>query len=199
LGNLSIVNFSDPFLALVLLVSPAGLAGAGQERPASRWSTATDVEMVADERDSLAGISRLAVSVVVPEGGSTPLAAGALASTITFRLEQAGLIVVPTRAVEEPLLNVTLREIVVGAERPGDSVQVAYRLDIDLLQLVRLADRDSGRARLMMASTWHAGTFGTATTAAVAAEARSRVDEVVDTFLADYRAANPGAAPPTAR
>jgi hypothetical protein len=117
-----------------------------------------------------------------------------LASTITFQLEQAGLVVTPTRAVEDPLLAVTVRIVNEGDPRGGTG-RVLYRVYADLLQLVRLADHN-GTARLMMASTWHAGSFGTLASSE-GADLRPRIAEIVDAFLSDHRTVNsPRAAAP---
>ena len=159
--------------------------------PRAAWSNATDFALIADERDSLAGISRLAVRVLIAEGLDPALASDALTSTVAFRLEQAGLVVVPTRAVEDPLLVVTVGVVDDHETRTG--APRVYRIDADLLQLVRLSDRDA-RARLMMASTWHAGTAGTLPSS-TADDLRARIADIVDAFLADHRTANTPTAP----
>ena len=150
--------------------------------------------MVADERDSLKGISRLAVTVQVADSIALTLKPDALTSTIAFQLEQAGLVVTPTRAVEDPLLSIAVRIVNERDARGVETGRVVYRVYADLLQLVRLADRN-GTARLMMASTWHAGSFGTLSGTDVDG-LRPRVSEVVGTFLGDHRAVNAPAAPP---
>jgi hypothetical protein len=182
--------------ALVLLLLQAQPA-PGSSTPAAvpsrlPWSSASNLELVADERDSLKGVSRLALTVNLPDSLTGALKGETLTSTITFQLEQAGLVITPTRAVEDPLLAVTVR-IVNERDPRGGTGRVLYRVYADLLQLVRLADHN-GTARLMMASTWHAGSFGTLTSTE-GADLRPRIAEVVDAFLSDHRAVNP---PPAA-
>lgn len=178
-----------PLLVLFTLLPSFAANTAAQEQPARLpWGNVSDLQLISDERDSLKGVSRLALSVNVPDTLADRLPAASLSSTIAFRLEQAGLVVVPTRAVEEPLLVITLRAIDDQATR-GAAARLVYRVYADLLQLVRLSDQGSA-ARLMMASTWHAGSFGTIP-ASDPDELRERVAEVVDAFLADLRFANP--------
>lgn len=181
-------------LALLLLQAPPapGPAVPAPVPPRSLWASASNLELVADERDSLKGVSRLALNVNVPEALAAVLKGDALTSTIAFQLEQAGLVIPPARAVEDPLLTVTVR-IVTERDARGETGRVVYRVYADLLQLVRLADHN-GTARLMMASTWHAGSFGTLTATDMAG-LRPRIVEVVDAFLADHRAVNRPPAP----
>ena len=181
-----------PFVAVLLLqAAPASPPSPSTDPPRAVWSNATDFDLIADERASLAGLSRLAVRVLIPEGLDPALASDAVTSTVAFRLEQAGLIVVPARAVEDPLLVVTVS--VVDDREPRAGAPRVYRVDADLLQLVRLSDRNA-RARLMMASTWHAGTAGTLPLSS-ADDLRARITEIVGAFLADHRTARTSAAP----
>ncbi len=176
-------------LILAVLLQGAPPAGAAPPPPPpQRWATASDLELVSDERDSLRGITRLALSVALPDELNVGVAPDTLRSTIAFQLEQAGLIVVTSRAVEDPLLTLTVRLVNEHNER-GETGRVLYRVYADVLQLVRLADHN-GKARLMMASTWHAGSFGATATAATPAEVRARAAEVVATFLADHTRVN---------
>jgi hypothetical protein len=185
--------WSSALVLLLLQAQPApGPSTPAAAPPRLPWSSASNLELVADERDSLKGVSRLALTVNLPDSLAGALKSDTLTSTITFQLEQAGLVVTPTRAVEDPLLAVTVR-IVNERDPRGGTGRVLYRVYADLLQLVRLADLN-GTARLMMASTWHAGSFGTLTSAE-GADLRPRIAEVVDAFLADHRAVNP---PPAA-
>jgi hypothetical protein len=180
--------WSSALVLLLLQASPVpGSAAPPPSPPRSPWSSASNLEMVADERDSLKGVSRIALTVNLPDSLTGILETDALTSTIAFRLEQAGLAVSPTRAVEEPLLAVTVRVVNERGTR-GETGRVIYRVYADLLQLVRLADHN-GSARLMMASTWHAGSFGTLP-AKDTVELRPRIAELVDTFLVDHHAVN---------
>lgn len=183
-------------LVLVLLQTPVAPASgaAVQAPPRSPWSTASNLELVADERDSLKGVSRLGLTVQVPDALAATLKTDTLTSTVAFQLEQAGLVVAPTRAVEDPLLSIAVRIVNERDARGTETGRVVYRVYADLLQLVRLADRD-GTARLMMASTWHAGSFGTLAAADVDG-LRPHISEVVETFLGDHRAVNAPAGPP---
>ncbi len=181
-------------LTLLTLQAPtAPVPGAPAPEPRPLWANATDLELVADERDSLKGVSRLALSVNLPDTLAGGLTAEAVTSTIAFRLEQAGLVVTADRAVEDPLLTVAVRIVNDEAAR-GTTGRVVYRVYADLLQLVRLADHQ-GAARLMMASTWHAGSFGTLP-ASSTGDLRERLAEIVDAFLADHRWANRSTATP---
>ena len=177
---------SAVFLVGLLLqgAPPTGVAPP----PPQRWATASDLELVSDERDSLRGVTRLGLSVLLPDELNAAVAPDTLRSTIAFQLEQAGLIVVTSRAVEDPLLSLTVRLVNERNER-GETGRVLYRVYADVLQLVRLADLN-GKARLMMASTWHAGSFGATTSATTPAEVRTRATEVVATFLADHQRVN---------
>jgi hypothetical protein len=180
--------WSSAVVLLLLQASPAPVpAPASPTPPRPSWSSASNLELVADERDSLKGVSRLALTVNVPDSLAATLKADALASTIAFQLEQAGVAVTPTRAVEEPLLSITVRVVNERADSRGTG-RVIYRVYADLLQLVRLADFN-GTARLMMSSTWHAGSVGTLASADTS-ELRPRIAELVDAFLTDYRAVN---------
>lgn len=178
--------WSSVIVLLLLQAAPAPVPA----RPS--WSTASNLELVADERDSLKGVSRLSLTVNVPDALAGTLKSEALASTIAFQLEQAGLVVAPTRAVEDPLLSISVRVV---NERAGDreTGRLIYRVYADLLQLVRLADHN-GAARLMMSSTWHAGSFG-ALASTDTSDLRPRIAEIVDAFLADHRAVNAGPVP----
>ena len=176
-------------LPVIFALLPFFAGNPSAQEPPQRvpWGNATDLQLVSDERDSLKGVSRLALSVNVPDTLADRFPPASVSSTMAFRLEQAGLVVVSTRAVEEPLLVITVRVIDDEATR-ATAARVVYRVYADLLQLVRLADQ-GGAARLMMASTWHAGSFGTMP-ASDTEELRERLTEVVDTFLADHRFAN---------
>jgi hypothetical protein len=189
--------WTSALVVLLLQSPPAPIpAPVPQTPPRPSWSSASNLELVADERDSLKGVSRLALTVNVPDSLADTLTADALASTIAFQLEQAGVVVTPARAVEEPLLSITVRVVNERADNRGNG-RVIYRVYADLLQLVRLADFN-GTARLMMSSTWHAGSFG-ALASADTSELRPRIAEVVEAFLSDYRAVNRApvpAAPP---
>ena len=178
---------SAVFLVGLLLQGTPSSSGATPPPP-QRWATASDLDLVADERDSLRGVTRLALSVALPDELKAAVAPDTLRSTIAFQLEQAGLIVVATRAVEDPLLSLTVRLVNERNER-GETGRVLYRVYADVLQLVRLTDFN-GKARLMMASTWHAGSFGAIASAAMPAEVRARAAEVVATFLADHTRVN---------
>jgi hypothetical protein len=185
--------WSSALVLLLLQASPVpGSTPPTPSPPRSPWSSASNLEMVADERDSLKGVSRIALTVNLPDSLAGILEADALTSTVAFQLEQAGLAVTPTRAVEEPLLTITVRVVNERGTR-GETGRVIYRVYADLLQLVRLSDLN-GSARLMMASTWHAGSFG-ALLATDTAELRPRIAEVVDAFLIDHHAVNPPTAP----
>ena len=183
-------------LLLLLLQSPVaeGPAGEPQERPAPPWSNAVDVDLIDDERESLAGVTTVAVSVILSETVAGTLATESVTSAVTQQLETAGLKVSAARAIDEPLLVVTVRAIEEGAAGVATRTLV-YRVYADLLQLVRLADRESGIARLMMASTWHAGSFGTIETGALE-DLRSRIRDVISAFTADHAVANPKPATP---
>jgi hypothetical protein len=78
-------------------------------------------------------------------------------------------------------------------ERGTSTGWVAYQVYADLLQLVRLSDHD-GKARIMLASTWHAGSHGIAPVGEEG-QLQTRVRDVIDAFLIDYRGAN--SPPPT--
>jgi hypothetical protein len=185
-------------LLLLLLQGPStpGSAAAAPTPPRTPWSSASNLELVADERDSLKGVSRLALTVNLPDSLAGAFKADALTSTLAFQLEQAGLEITPTRAVEDPLLSVTVRTVEERDPR-GGTARLVYRVYADLLQLVRLADHN-GTARLMMASTWHAGSFGTVAVTEID-DLRRRTAEVIDAFLADHRAVNrPAGATPAA-
>ena len=183
-------------LVLVLLQAPPAPASgtAPQPPPRSPWSTTSNLELVADDRDSLKGVSRLGLTVQVPDALAGTLKVDALTSTFAFQLEQAGLVVTTTRAMEDPLLSIAIRTVNERDARSVDTGRVVYRVYADLLQLVRLADRN-GTARLMMASTWHAGSFGTLA-ASDAEGLRPHLSAVVATFLSDHRAVNAPAGPP---
>ena len=175
------------FAFLALQTPAAPVSDPPAAAPRSLWANASNLELVADERHSLKGVSRLALSVNLPDSIAGSLPADAIASTISFQLDQAGLTVTTTRAVEDPLLVVSVRTVADEGAR-GTGGRVVYRVYADLLQLVRLADHD-GAARLMMASTWHAGSFGTVPVSATG-DLRVRIAEIVDAFLADHRWAN---------
>ena len=173
------------FIAFVVLLLQTSAAIA--QTPRLPWASTSDLELVADERDSLKGVSRLALTVNLPDSLVESFKADALTSTIAFQIEQAGLVVLPTRAVEDPLLAISVRVIDEPGGR-GASGRLVYRVYADLLQFVRLSDLN-GAARLMMASTWHAGSFGTLP-GTDAADLRPRIAEVVEAFLADHRVVN---------
>jgi hypothetical protein len=175
-------------LILAVLLQGAPLAGSAPPPPPQRWATASDLDLISDERDSLRGVTRLALSVALPDELNASVGQETLRSTIAFQLEQAGLIVVASRAVEDPLLSLTVRLVNERNER-GETGRVLYRVYADLLQLVRLADHN-GKARLMMASTWHAGSFGATASATAPTEVRARAADVVATFLADHTRVN---------
>jgi hypothetical protein len=187
--------WSSVLVLILLQASPAPASSAAPPPPPrSPWSTTSNLELVADERDSLKGVSRVGLTVQVPDALADTLKVDALTSTAAFQLEQAGLVVTPTRAMEDPLLSIAIRTVNERDARGVDTGRVVYRVYADLLQLVRLADRN-GTARLMMASTWHAGSFGTLA-ASDADGLRSHISDVVATFLGDHRAVNAPAGPP---
>jgi hypothetical protein len=171
----------------LLCLSLAGAAPAAQA-PASPWSSAAELEMLANERDSLRGVSRLAVAVNAPDAPGGTLSSATLRSTLVFRLGQAGLVVVQAREIEDPVLSVNVHLV---ANRNEQGAETVYA---DLLQLVRLPDH-AGKARMTLASTWHAGSHGVAEVAD-AATLRERVMDVVNAFLDDHRAANAPLSPP---
>lgn len=181
-----------PALMFILFLLQDGAPGGGAPPPASSWSSAADLELVTNERDSLRGVTRVAVTVSVPEATVSGLDEHSLTSTITFQLEQAGLVVATDRNLDDPVLSITIRMIREINGR-GSAGRFIYRAYADLLQLVRLPDFND-RARLMMASTWHAGSFGVMATPD-ADVLRSRVGEVVNALLSDHRAVNDPASP----
>lgn len=183
-----------PTLALLVLLhllppEPPSALGA-QDRLSSSWANATDVDLVDDERRSLEGVTTVAVSVNLSNAVDETFTVESITSAVAFQLGQAGLHVTPTRAVDEPLLVVTVRVIDDETSVAPTRRRRVYRVFADLLQLVRLADRTPGRARLMMASTWHAGSFGIIDGSDLKA-LLPRVAEVVETFVADHRSTNP--------
>lgn len=179
-----------PLLTLLSLLSQTPAPAAPARPSASSWN-ADDLEIVASERDSLRGVSQLAVSVSIPDELSAALPRGPLTSLIVFRLEQAGLTVVTERALEDPALSITLH-VQAADPRPAASRGI-YHAAADLLQLVRLKD-DADKARFMHASTWHVSAQGLAGPDD-ADQLRDRVMSIVDVFLDDWRAANGRAEP----
>jgi hypothetical protein len=177
----------------LLCLSLAGAAPAAQA-PASPWSSAAELEMLANERDSLRGVSRLAVAVNAPDAPGGTLSSATLRSTLVFRLGQAGLVVVQAREIEDPVLSVNVHLVANRNEQGAETGWLVYRVYADLLQLVRLPDH-AGKARMTLASTWHAGSHGVAEVAD-AATLRERVMDVVNAFLDDHRAANAPLSPP---
>lgn len=187
-------------LPLMLLLCLSQLPESGPTAPAppsSPWSTSADLEILTDERDSLRGVSRLTLTVNVPDSLRGTLPQAPLQSTLTFLLDQSGIVVLQTREIEDPVLAINVHIVTERDERGSDTGWMAYRVYADLLQLVRLADHD-GKARVMLASTWHAGSHGVAPTTE-AAELQTRVRDIVDAFLADHRAANAPASQPSPR
>lgn len=173
-------------LALLTLTQSGG-APVPAPRPAPSSWMATELDMLSDERQSLAGITRIAVTVTAPDDLGSSLRRDTLASTIAFKLEQAGLVVVPTREVEDPLLAVSIHTTSSGtAADPG---WMAYRVSVDTMQLVRLRD-DGARARFALASTWQVASHGVVA-ASNTAEIRTRALALVDEFLADRRGTQP--------
>lgn len=179
-----------PFLTLLLLLSQAPRPVAPARPSPSSWS-ADDLEFLTSDRESLRGISRVAVSVTVPDELSAALPHAPLTSLIVFRLEQAGLTVVASRELEDPVLAIALH--VSAPQRADSSTTDIYNVTGDLLQLVRLKD-DARRARFMHASTWHVSAQGHASPND-ADQLRARVMSIVDVLLDDWRAANGRAEP----
>jgi hypothetical protein len=173
-----------------MLLSLAVPGSGAAQGPASPWSSSADLQILSGERESLLGVKQLAVSVNVPAELQGALPAAPLQSTVVFNLEQAGLVVLATRGIADPLLAIHIRTLAERDGRGRDTGRVVYRVYGDLLQLVRLADH-AGKARITLASTWHAGNFGV-TSGTGAEELRARVTEIVDAFLADYRASESG-------
>lgn len=174
--------------ALVLLglvQNPAPVAPPTQQRPSPSSWIASDLQIVSDERDSLRGVSRLAVAVSVPDELVKVLPRAALQSMIVFRLEQAGLTVVAAREIEDPLLSISVHVVSGQGGAAAGADWVAYRISTDFMQLVRLKD-EAAKARFMLASTWQVATHGVAP-AASGDELRARVTSMVDAFLEDRR------------
>ena len=130
----------------------------------------------------------MAVSITVPAELQALLPVAPLQSTIVFNLEQAGFVVLATRDIVDSLFAINIRTVAERDDRGRDTGRIVYRVYGDLLQVVRLPDH-AGKARITLASTWHAGNFGTAPKGSPD-ELRARVAEIVDAFLADHRAAN---------
>lgn len=130
----------------------------------------------------------MAVSIAVPTDLQASLPLASLQSTLVFSLEQAGFVVLATRDIVDPLLAINVRAVAERDDRGRDTGRIVYRVYGDLFQVVRLPDH-AGKARITLASTWHAGNFGTARKGSPD-ELRARVTEIVDAFLADHRAAN---------
>lgn len=175
----------------VLLISSLSLAAptitTAAQAP-SPWSSSADLQILSEERESLRGVKQMAVSITVPAELQASLPAAPLQSTLVFNLEQAGFVVLATRDVVDPLFAINIRVLAERDERGRDTGRIVYRVYGDLLQVVRLPDH-GGKARIALASTWHAGNFGIASKPS-ADELRVRVAEIVDAFLADHRAAN---------
>lgn len=186
-------------LSLMLLLSLLQLPDAEPPKPthpSSPWTSTADLEILTDERDSLRGVSRVVLTVNVPESLTEALPSAPLQSMLTLLLDQAGIAVVQQREIEVPVLAVNVHVVTERDERGADTGWMAYRVYADLMQLVRLADH-GGKARVMLASTWHAGSHGVASSKE-SAELQARVRDVIDAFLADHRAANapPSSVPP---
>lgn len=178
-------------LALLILLlgqaaSPAPTLDAPQRPASSAWS-AEEIEVLPDERASLRGISRLAVAIDVPAELAAALPAAPLQSMVAFRLEQAGMTVVATRELDDPLLSIAIHAVV-DSDAPGVARPVAYTVSADVMQLVRLRD-DARRARFMQASTWQVSDPSAARPSDID-RIRERVAALIDVFLADYRAVN---------
>lgn len=160
---------------------------SAQTVPPDTFSGTAGLDILAEDRQSLRGITRLMLSFNVPDDIATAIDADVLRSTVAFRLQQAGIDVVTTRQVDDPVLTISVR--VVAERLDGrETGRVLYRTYADLLQLVRLPDF-AGGARLMLASTWHAGSFGAIDDDAIAS-LRDRIAEIIDTFTSDHRSVN---------
>jgi hypothetical protein len=172
-------------LALLLLALQAGGLPPAPGRPSPEiFSGTASLDVLSDDRQSLRGVTRLFLSLTIAEDLAKAIDADTLQSTLAFSLEQAGLTVLTTREIEDPALVVSIRAVA-DTGVTGPTPRRLYRIDADLLQLVRLPDLNGG-ARLMMASTWHAGSFGAVDTIAIPS-LRDRAIDVVETFLADWR------------
>ena len=130
----------------------------------------------------------MTVSITVPAELQASLPPAPLQSMLVFNLEQAGFVVLTTRDIADPMFAINIRAVAERDDRGRDTGRMVYRVYGDLLQVVRLQDY-AGKARITLASTWHAGNFGVAARTS-ADELRARVAEIVDAFLADHRAVN---------
>ena len=173
------------FALLLLALQVGGLPPAGGQPPPEIFSGSASLDVLSDDRHSLRGVDRVLLSLTMAEDIASEIDAGSLQSTLVFALEQAGLTVITTRNVEDPALVVSVRAVP-DTGVTGPAPRRLYRVDVDLLQLVRLPDLDGG-ARLIMASTWHAGSFG-AVDAIAMPSLRDRVADVVETFIDDWLA-----------
>lgn len=172
------------FLLAFQIASPAPDPAPPSPEPSSGTAS---LDVLTDDRQSLAGISRLLLTLNIPDELQAEIDTDVLRSTVTFALEQAGLEMVATRNVDDPILVVSLR-VVPDAATPGGRPRRLYRVDADLFQLVRIPDH-AGGTRLMMASTWHAGSFGAVDDIALPS-LRDRVTGLVETFVSDWRGVN---------
>lgn len=173
--------------ALAVALQLQGAPAPDLHPPPDIFSGTAALDFLSDDRESLRGIRRVLLSINVPDEAAAAIDVGRLRSTAAFRLEQAGIEVVDQRNVEDPILVLSVR-LLLEESRGRSTGRVLYRVYADLLQLVRLADLDGG-ARLMLASTWHAGSFGAIDSSAVHSLVE-RADEVIDAFTTDFRHVN---------
>jgi hypothetical protein len=164
-------------LALLMLTQSAPQTPS---RPSPSSWKATELEMLTDERQSLEGITRIGLTISAPEQAAVLGPTATLRSTIAFKLEEAGFIVVPEREMEDPLLTINIHVTPAAA---GERPLLAYRVSIDVMQLVRLRDEGT-RARFGLASTWQVASHGVVPPDDVT-EVRTRTLALIDTLLAD--------------